>query len=374
VDPLLSDDQHLLRETTERFIEKSLPLASVRSLVGSGDGADEAYRSQGAELGWFALLASEELGGGSISGEGVADAAVLAEVRGWFLQPGAFVDTNVIIETLANDTSGVDRSEIVGSLLSGEAGASWALAGPGGAWEGGAGLHWHPQSDGFRLDGRKTLVVEAGDAAWLLTTAEGPDGLAQFLVASDAPGVTITGVECFDLTRRFYDVEFKGVELGSDAQVGTLATAPPAFDRQLALASVLSTAECVGAMDHLFELTLEYSKDRIAFGRPIGSFQAVKHQLADTSLNLEMSKAAATAAVKAVQVGDQASLEVASIAKSFVSDAAVELAHACWQNFGGIAYTWEHDFHLFLRRLTTDASLYGPAAFHRERICQLEGF
>ncbi len=126
-------------------------------------------------------------------------------------------------------------------------------------------------------------------------------------------------------------------------------------------------------MDHLFELTVEYSKDRIAFGRPIGSFQAIKHQLADTSLNLEMSKAAATAAVKAVQVGDQASLEVASIAKSFVSDAAVELAHACWQNFGGIAYTWEHDFHLFLRRLTTDASLYGPAAFHRERICQLEG-
>ncbi len=137
MDPLLSDDQHLLRETTERFIEKSLPLSSVRALVGSGDGADEAYRSQGAELGWFALLAPEALGGGSISGEGVADAAVLAEVRGWFLQPGSFVDTNVIIDALVNDSSGSDRSEIVGSLVSGEAGASWALAGPGGAWSGG---------------------------------------------------------------------------------------------------------------------------------------------------------------------------------------------------------------------------------------------
>jgi alkylation response protein AidB-like acyl-CoA dehydrogenase len=373
MDPLLSDDQHLLRETTERFIEKSLPLSGVRALAGTGGGVDESYRSQGAELGWFALLAPEALGGGSISGEGVADAAVLAEVRGWFLQPGSFVDTNVIIEALANDTSGADRSAIVGSLLSGEAAASWALAGPGGAWSGGAGLGWQAHGDEFRLDGRKTLVVEAGDASWLLATAEGPDGLAQFLVPSDAPGVTVTLVEGLDLTRRLYDVGFEGVELGSASQVGTPATASAAFDRQLALASVLSTAECVGAMDHLFELTVEYSKDRIAFGRPIGSFQAVKHQLADTSLNLEMSKAAATAAVKAVQVGDLASLEVASIAKSFVSDAAVELAHACWQNFGGIAYTWEHDFHLFLRRLTTDASLYGPAAFHRERICQLEG-
>jgi alkylation response protein AidB-like acyl-CoA dehydrogenase len=126
-------------------------------------------------------------------------------------------------------------------------------------------------------------------------------------------------------------------------------------------------------MDHIFELVVDYAKVRIAFGRPIGSFQAVKHQLADAALLLEESKAISVAATRAVELGDANASEVASMAKSFVGEAGVTLAHACWQVFGGIGYTWEHDLHYYLRRLTLDAAIFGDPAWHRERICRLHG-
>src|SRR5207302_8197712 len=117
-------------------------------------------------------------------------------------------------------------------------------------------------------------------------------------------------------------------------------------DQELAIACVLNTAECVGAMDHDFEMTLQYAKDRIAFGRPIGSFQAVKHVLADTSLALEMSKAITLAAARTVGSEDPYGREAASMAKSFVGDAGIDLAQSCFQIFGGIGFPWEHDQHL----------------------------
>jgi alkylation response protein AidB-like acyl-CoA dehydrogenase len=143
--------------------------------------------------------------------------------------------------------------------------------------------------------------------------------------------------------------------------------------RPLQIACVLNVAEAVGAMDHDFEMAVQYSKDRIAFGRPIGSFQAVKHLLADTSLLLEMSKAMAESAAEAVGSGRSDASEVASMAKAFVSESAIQLAQSCFQSFGGIGYTWEHDQHLYLRRLTMDAALYGDASWHRERLCVLKG-
>jgi len=126
-------------------------------------------------------------------------------------------------------------------------------------------------------------------------------------------------------------------------------------------------------MDHDFEMTLRYAKDRIAFGRPIGSFQAIKHLLADMSLALEMSKAIVVAAARSLGTDDGYGLEAASMAKAFVGDSGVELAQNCFQIFGGIGFTWEHDQHLYLRRLTTDAALFGDPVWHRERLCQLSG-
>jgi alkylation response protein AidB-like acyl-CoA dehydrogenase len=163
-------------------------------------------------------------------------------------------------------------------------------------------------------------------------------------------------------------VRFDGVEVAPGDRLDGVEG-----DRLLDVAAVLTVAESVGAMDHIFELVVDYAKARIAFGRPIGSFQAVKHHLADAALLLEESKAISVAATHAVQRGDANASEVASMAKAFVGEAGVTVAHLCWQVFGGIGYTWEHDLHYYLRRLTLDAAIFGDPAWHRERICRLHG-
>jgi alkylation response protein AidB-like acyl-CoA dehydrogenase len=373
VDLDLTADQELLRDTTERFIESAFPLAAVRARVdGSGD-PDESYARQAAELGWFAALAPEDLGGGSVSGFGVLDAAIFAELRGRRLQPGGFVDTNVVVAALVADGSDEQQTKVLPALIGGESTAAWAVAGPTGDRWGAAGVEAVVDGAGFRLDGTKVLVPEAHLASWLLVSAGSEAGLCQFLVAADHPGVTIEVLDSFDRTRRFCEVRFDEVRVDASTVVGRPGEVTSTFDHQVAIANVLSLAETVGALDHLFDLTVEYCGDRIAFGRPIGSFQAVKHQLADSAMFVEMCKAAAVSAARDVQASAPRASESVSLAKSFIAEAALDVVHACWQNFGGIAYTWEHDFHLYFRRIATDASLYGTTEWHRERICQLEG-
>jgi alkylation response protein AidB-like acyl-CoA dehydrogenase len=200
-------------------------------------------------------------------------------------------------------------------------------------------------------------------------------------------------LESLDLSRRFVEVRLLDARAGAplssplgdraagapaDRPAGQLADRPTAApaDRlahQLALAAVLTAAETVGAMAFELEMTVQYAKDRIAFGRPIGSFQAIKHLLADTSLDLEMSKALVLAAARSLGEGDPYGRQLASMAKAFVGDCGVVLAQSCFQVFGGIGYTWEHDQHLFLRRITTDAAFHGDPTWHREHLCQLAG-
>jgi alkylation response protein AidB-like acyl-CoA dehydrogenase len=162
------------------------------------------------------------------------------------------------------------------------------------------------------------------------------------------------------------------VAVPSSGVVGVPGGAAELVARQLAIACILTLAETIGAMDQELGTTVGYAKERIAFGRPIGSFQAIKHLLADTSLALEMCKAVAVPAAQSVGSEDYG-LEAASIAKAFVGDSGIDLAQSCFQVFGGIGYTWEHDQHLFLRRITTDAALFGDPSWHRERLCRLAG-
>jgi alkylation response protein AidB-like acyl-CoA dehydrogenase len=369
----LTSDQELLRDTTARFVETVCPLTRVRELSGGDRDAGPDYRRQAAELGWFAMLVAEEHGGGSISDNPVVDAAIIATVRGARLQPGPFVGTNVVAYALSQAGDAAQHEKVLAPLLSGEASATWAAAGPSGEWDAGAGVTAAERSGGFVLTGAKTMVHDGDTADWVLVTATTDAGVTQFLVTPDTPGVTARRLDGLDVTRSFSELRFDGAEVPASAVVGEPGGAAELVDRQLAIASVLLGAESIGAMDHDFSLAVEYSKARIAFGRPIGSFQAVKHLLADTSLMLEMSKAVVAEAARAVGAERDDGAEAASMAKAFVGDHCVELAHNCWQVFGGIGYTWEHDQHLYLRRLTTDAALYGDAAWHRERICRLAG-
>ena len=192
-------------------------------------------------------------------------------------------------------------------------------------------------------------------------------------MAAHSPGVEVRTLDGLDITRRFSTVHFNNVELVGADVVGEIGGAADGIDRELQLACVLSLAETLGALDRDFQVALDYAKVRTAFGRPIGSFQAIKHLLADTSLLAETSKAVVTAAIDAVQEDAADAGEIVSIAKAYVGDCAIELAQNCFQTFGGIGYTWEHDQHLYLRRLTADASLFGEPAWHRERLWQLHG-
>jgi alkylation response protein AidB-like acyl-CoA dehydrogenase len=373
MDLRLTDDQALLRDTTARFIRESCDLVKVRDLSGQGRSADPAYLRQSAEIGWLANFVPEEYGGGSVSGDAVLDAVIIAEERGRALQPGPFVPMNVAAYALAGGGTDDRRAQLLSLLATGETIVTWALADKLGDWRPESGVVATRAGGTYVLSGTKGLVQDADIADWILVTAASDGGVLQFVVPTDAPGLSVKALDGLDLTRRLCAVQFDGVELPPAALVGGAEDASELIDRQLQLALVLTVAESVGAMDELFRMTLEYAKARVAFGRSIGSFQAIKHLLADTSFLLEASKAVAIAAARSVQAARPNASELAGIAKAFVAESGITLAQNCFQVFGGIGFTWEHDQHLFLRRLTTDAALYGDASWHRERLCASRG-
>lgn len=373
MDTDVTEDQRALLDVSSQFMEQRCPLGSVRDGSWRDGGFAAGYRRQAAELGWFSMVVPEALGGGNVSGNGVLDAALIAYQRGRLLQPGSFVGTNVVAYAVATAGGDALRARVLPGLVSGDATASWAVAsGADPALDSGVTAQ-AAAGGGLTLTGAKTAVQDVEATSWLLVTARSADGPVQALVAADAPGVTVTPLEALDLSRSFAEVRFDGAVVAADAVLGAPDGVADLLDRQLALAATLTAAESVGAMDAEFAVTLQYAKDRIAFGRPIGSFQAVKHLLADTSLAIEMAKAVVLAAARSLGADDGYGVQAASIAKSLVGESAIELAQNCFQVFGGIGYTWEHDQHLYLRRLTTDAGLYGDAAWHRERLCQLAG-
>jgi alkylation response protein AidB-like acyl-CoA dehydrogenase len=228
------------------------------------------------------------------------------------------------------------------------------------------------------LSGHAGLVQDGLIADWFLVTARtgsrnGSDRASrgQYLVPGATPGLTVSPLVGHDITQRLAALSFDRVRIPVASQVG--GAGDHEVERQLQLACVLSTSETLGAMEALFEMTCQYAVDRTAFGRPIGSFQAIKHQLADLSLSLECGKAITAEAVRAVQARQENAGEIASMAKAWVGDTGIDIAQGCFQVFGGIGYTWEHDLHLFLRRITMNTLLFGQPDWHRERICQLHG-
>jgi alkylation response protein AidB-like acyl-CoA dehydrogenase len=373
LDEALNDDQRVLLDASTRFMEETHPLTALRAGAHDDRAFAERYRRQAGDLGWFSLVVPEEHGGGSVSDNGVVDAALVGYRRGRLLQPGSFVGTNVVARTVAVAGTEEQRRSVLPALMAGEAAGGWAGVAPPGtpALDGVAVAA--ATAGGHRLVGTATFVEDAGPDGWYLVPARTDDGPSLFLVVADAPGLDAVPQQSLDLSRRFVELRLDGVDVPATALVGVAGGAAELIDDAFALACCLLVAETVGAMAAEHEMTTQYAKDRIAFGRPIGSFQAIKHNLADTSLQLELGLALATAAAQHVGAPDGYHREAASIAKAFVGDAAVELAQNCFQVFGGIGYTWEHDQHLYLRRLTTDASFLGGPSFHRERLCRLSG-
>jgi alkylation response protein AidB-like acyl-CoA dehydrogenase len=357
----LSSDQEFLRDTTTKFLADQAPVAAIRRLRDDPGGFDPSYWRRGAELGWTSLLVSEEQGGGSISGDGLIDLTLIAHEFGSHAAPGPLAPTNVVAAALSADPSGRHR-ELLAGILAGTSVASWCFG------DRATGLEARIEGGDVVLDGVKRPVESAAAASHLLVTGRTGDGFTQVVVPTDTPGLAVTPMHSVDLTRRFSELTFRGVRVPTEAVVGNPGGAGDEVAHQLQLALVIATSESVGAMQTSLGMTIEWAFDRYTFGRPLASYQELKHRFADMKMWLEAGHAISDAAAAAVASRSPGSDALVSAAKAYVDDYGAELIQDCIQIHGGIGLTFEHDLHLYLRRHTMNRALYGTSAEHRQRI------
>jgi alkylation response protein AidB-like acyl-CoA dehydrogenase len=374
MDVELSPERTMLRNSTRAFLESRSPLSRVRELASSPTGFDPHLWADGASLGWCGMLVSEPYGGAGLGAQGVLETAIIAEEFGRLLHPGPFLPVNVVAATVTRLGSDSQRAAILPRLVAGTSVVSWALAEGPGRWDArDLGVTAIRQGAGYRIRGLKRWVQDAAAAEHLLVTCRRDNGLLQLLISSDTPGLAVTTLATADLGRRLADVEFDDVYVEPDSVVAEGVTAETELVRQFALAVVLQCAESVGATARIMEKAVAYAGDRMAFGRPIGSFQAVKHRLAEGATWLEAAQAATWSAVHALGEERSDLLRAVHVAKAFVSRHCPRIIEDCMQVQGGIAMTWEDDSHLYLRRAKSNAMLFGTAQWHADRLCDAIG-
>jgi alkylation response protein AidB-like acyl-CoA dehydrogenase len=227
------------------------------------------------------------------------------------------------------------------------------------------------QGDEVVLNGVKRAVEAAHEASHLLVTGRTGEGLTQVILPSETQGVTRIPMRGVDLTKRFSVVRFDDVRLPVASVLGRVGEAGADVERQLQHALVILNAEAVGAMQAAFDMTVEWAFDRYSFGRPLASYQALKHRFAHMATWLQASHAISDEAARAVTEQKPEAAELVSAAKAYIGDYGAELLQECVQLHGGIGVTYEHDLHLFLRRLTLTRALFGTPDAHRRRIADL---
>jgi alkylation response protein AidB-like acyl-CoA dehydrogenase len=367
----LTSDQEFLRDTTAKFLTDQAPVAEIRRLRDDPTGFAARYWQRGAELGWTSLLVGEDRGGGSVSDEGVVDLTLIAHEFGRHAAPGPLLPANIVAAALS-DHPGHGHGDLLAGLLAGTSVAAWCDHEP------------HPddrlgdvqleiRADGgdVLLNGTKRPVESVGGATHLLVSGRTGPGISQVVVPAHVTGLAVRPMHAVDLTRRYYELTFHDVRVPVAAVVGEPGGAGAQVERQRQLALVILTAESVGAMQAAFDMTVEWAFDRYTFGRPLASYQALKHRFADMKTWLEASHAIADAAARSVASRSPGGDELVSAAKAYVDDYGSELIQDCIQIHGGIGLTYEHDLHLFLRRHTMNRAVHGTAAAHRQRITDL---
>ncbi|MGV0834615.1 acyl-CoA dehydrogenase family protein [Mycolicibacterium thermoresistibile] len=368
-----SPERLLFASTAQAFLEKEASLTRVRELHDKGVAFDDDWWRRAAELGWASLLVPEDLGGGSVSGGvsgGVADLALIAEQAGRSVAPGPLHPVSTVLAGLAEAPGA--HTDLIEALMAGETVASWAVYAPGRGFAPlDPGVTATVTDAGYRLDGAADRI-EAGDRSDLLLVVAHCDGaVRQFLVPTDAPGVTVTPQQSIDLVKRYAAVTFDGVQLDAGAVVGDAEQTPAVLARQSQIAQLLQCAEIVGVLDAVIGFTVQWAFDRHSFGRPLASYQALKHRYADLKIKLEACRATTSAAVKAVGNRSEEADFAVSVAKSYIGENASAMIQDCIQLHGGIGVTWEHDLHLFLRRAMLNRSLYGTPDEHNVRVYAL---
>ncbi|MBH0119143.1 acyl-CoA dehydrogenase family protein [Rhodococcus sp. HM1] len=364
-------DQEFFRDTTARFLRDQAPPAELRRLRDDPAGFDSGYWRRGAELGWTSLLVTEEHGGGSLSGAGLVDLTFVAHEFGRQVAPGPLTPSNLVAAALSTHYTDAHDKPLA-ALIAGTSTAAWCVDEPRpGSRAGATPVEIRVEGDEVVVRGTKRPVEAAPTADFLLVAGRTGDGLSQVLVPAGTPGVRVTPLRSIDVTRRYAAVEFDEVRLPVTALVGSAGGAASDVEHLRRLAIVIGCAESVGALQSVFDLTVEWAFDRYSFGRSLASYQALKHRFADMKTWLEAFHALADDAAAAVAAGAPDAAESTSAAKAYIGEYGGLMIQDCVQLHGGIGVTYEHDLHLFMRRAAANRSSHGSPAEHRQLVADI---
>jgi alkylation response protein AidB-like acyl-CoA dehydrogenase len=371
-----SDEQDMLRQTARAFLEEHCPTTFVRHMMEDDKGYSADLWKEMAELGWLGLAFPEAYGG---QGLGFVDLTVILEEMGAALLPSPFLSTVILAgQTILLGGSEAQKKAYLPKIAEGALIATLAMTEPAGRFdaEGITAVKATPQGAGFSITGTKLFVPDAHIAELLVVAARTKEtddkstGISLFLVEGNSPGVSTTLLKTMDQTRKQCEVVFDNVQVGRDRLLGTLDQGWPILQKVLNLATVSLCAEMVGGAQRVLDLSVSYAKERVQFGRPIGSFQAIKHKCAEMMLQVESAKSAAYYAAWAVDEDVPEAPLAVSMAKAYCSDAYRNTAGEGIQVHGGIGFTWEHDMHLYFKRAKYAEFTFGDATYHRELVAQ----
>jgi len=357
-----SQEQDELRRTVRAFLDQKSPETEVRRLMETDEGYDPAvWRQMGEQLGLQGLAIPEELGG---SGYSFRELAIVLEEMGRVLLAAPFFSSAVLAASaLLHSGDDAAQKELLPAVASGATIATVAVAEDSGRWDvDSVELAARRDGDGFALSGTKSFVVDGLIADLILVVARTAQGPSLFSVDGASPGLARTSLFAMDQTRKLARLEFSDTPA---RLVGAGGAAAPMLERTLQLAAVGLAHEQLGGAQRCLEMATQYAKDRIQFGRPIGSFQAVKHKCADMLVAVELARSAAYYAAWCAATLDGDLPVAAAMAKSYCSEAYFSVAAENIQVHGGIGFTWEHPAHLYFKRAKSSELLFGDPLHHR---------
>jgi alkylation response protein AidB-like acyl-CoA dehydrogenase len=370
-----SEEQEMLRDAAKRFLADNCPTTFVRKMMAHETAHDPEFYKKLVELGWPGLLIPEQYGG---TGGTFLDLTVIMEETGKALLPGPFFATALLAAPLILEGgSEAQKKELLPKIAAGDLLATLALAEASGRFDaGGIGLMAEKKGASCVLSGEKLFVPDAHVAGCIAVAARsqrGADpeqGISLFLVPANAKGLTITQLKTVDMTRRLCHIKFDGVEVGADSLVGAEGQGWPILRRTLDVAIAGLCAEIVGTAQRALDMSVDYAKTRVQFGKPIGSFQAIKHKCVDMMVAVENARSLTYYACWTVDERVSEAATAVPMAKAYASDMGKNVTSEAIQVHGGIGFTWEHDMHLFHRRALAGEANFGNAPIHRETVAR----
>lgn len=367
----LTEEQLLIQETARAFFAEHVTSAAVRATMETDSGFDaDLWGKVMGEMGFGGIALPECYGG---SGLGHVELAIIMMEMGRSLYPSPFLSSACLAANAILDSgSEAQKAALLPAIASGKTIAALAYMSANGDQAPDATLT--PSQDGLRLDGQSGFVPYGHVADLFVVAARSPEGDLHLLTLDAvAAGLTVQKHETMDLTRPLATLHFDNVAVQTDQLLASSDAATTALARTLDLAKIALAAEQAGGAEAVLDMTVGYSKDRVQFGRPIGSFQALKHRMADMMIEAETAKTAAYYAACTADEGSDELTEAAAIARAYCSDAFSNCAGHGIQLHGGIGYTWEYDAQLYFKRARSSAILLGDPASQREQIANLIG-